>query len=93
MTSKSPRKPPGKEDPRTESADQSYGPGEELRGPPFDSRDQERSRKKTSGYAEEQLHPKRKGRKLPGEGGPHEPHNNPKQNPAGGMGSATRAEA
>ena len=40
----------------------------------------------TSGYAEEQLRPKRTGRKLPGEGSPHEPHNNPKQKPGRGNG-------
>lgn len=59
MTSKSPRKPPGKDDPRKQS---------------------------TTGYAEEQLHPKERGRKLPGEGAPHEPHNNPKQKPGRGNG-------
>lgn len=78
MPSKSPRKPPGKDDPRHLKV--------RTGGPPFDSRDQGRSQKQTPGYAEEQLHPKEKGRKLPGEGGPHEPHNNPKQKPGRGNG-------
>jgi hypothetical protein len=39
-----------------------------------------------SGYAEEQLRPKRKHSKLPGEGGAQEPHNKPQRKPGRGNG-------